>query len=90
MHFALNKATDFISKPWHTYLESGRDITVCANTVKDCAESIIKLHLKKKKQQKKKTKKRGDRCYFFVFSLVYLLWGSLVYNIYHHVFQRIC
>lgn len=31
--------------------------------------------------------KRGDRCYFFVFSLVYLVWGSLVYNIYHHVFK---
>lgn len=35
--------------------------------------------------KKKKTMKRGDRCYFFVFSLVYLVWGSLVYNIYHRV-----
>lgn len=42
------------------------------------------------KAEKEKDKKREKKTsvLLFVFSLVYLVWGSLVYNIYHHVFQN--
>lgn len=42
-------------------------------------------------EREKKKKKKGIKTsvLLFVFSLVYLVWGSLVYNIYHHVFRII-
>lgn len=79
MYFALNKATDFFKQPWHTYL----DYTCVAGTL--CANPIYGLTTEEKRKKGKKNFRVT-----FVFSLVYLVWGSLVYNIYHHVFQIIC
>lgn len=43
---------------------------------------------RRKKEKDKKREEKKTSVLLFVFSLVYLVWGSLVYNIYHHVFQN--
>lgn len=78
MYFALNRATDFSNSLgihiWIIRVWQGQYVPI---QCKDCGE--------RKKKIRKKTS-----VLLFVFSLVYLVWGSLVYNIYHHVFQTIC
>lgn len=83
MYFALNKATDFSNSLgihiWILRVWQGHYVPI---QYRDWWEE----------KKKKKKKKRGLKTsvLLFVFSLVYLVWGSLVYNTYHHVFQIIC
>lgn len=90
MHFALNKAADFSNSLgihiWGTTSVAG---TLCANTKKQKNKQRTEdgQEAEKRKRQKKGRKKKTS-VLLFVFSLVYLVWGSLVYNIYHHVFQN--
>lgn len=87
MHFALNKAADFSNSLgihiWGTTSVAG---TLCANPKKKTNKGLRTDRRRKKEKDKKREKKTS--VLLFVFSLVYLVWGSLVYNIYHHVFQN--
>lgn len=91
MHFALNKAADFSNSLgihiWGTTSVAG---TLCANTKKNNNDDDDKRLRTDRRRKKEKDKKREKKTsvLLFVFSLVYLVWGSLVYNIYHHVFQN--
>lgn len=89
MHFALNKAADFSNSLgihiWGTTSVAG---TLCANTKKQKTNKGPRTDRRRKKEKDKKREEKKTSVLLFVFSLVYLVWGSLVYNIYHHVFQN--
>lgn len=79
MYFALNKATDFFNS-------LGIHIWI----IRVWQGHYVPIQYKNWGQRNNKKGTKKTISVTFVFSLVYLVWGSLVYNIYHHVFQMIC
>lgn len=78
MYFALNEATDF-----------SNSLGIPIWIIRVWQGQYVPIQFKDWRQRKRKISKKTS-VLLFVFSLVYLVWGSLVYNIYHHVFQIIC
>lgn len=92
MHFALNKATDFSNSLgihiWRIRVWQGHYVPIQKNKNKKKKTRTEERDREETKKRKRKKREKKTSVLLFVFSLVYLVWGSLVYNIYHHVFQN--